>query len=154
MTSCMTAGSFTIFNRTLYVSRIFNSPSSSIEFLSFLKMNTKVVVIKKTMPQNHRNFGSVTTPVLEGMDLKYSLQKSGEFNARKTTFPIKYPAVWPTVLHVDAYPRFGLDSIVNAQPSTAMSCVAARKFRAKNDAVNNETCGASELRYLPTFCKK
>mmetsp|Transcript_3277 Transcript_3277/g.6458 ORF Transcript_3277/g.6458 Transcript_3277/m.6458 type:complete len:206 (+) Transcript_3277:769-1386(+) len=35
------------------------------------------------------------------------------------------PIDWPTELHVDAHPVFF--SMVKAQPSTAMSCVAARK---------------------------
>ena len=34
-----------------------------------------------------------------------------------------------------------LESIVSAQPSTAMSCVAARKLRAKNIAVRSVTLG-------------
>jgi len=38
-----------------------------------------------------------------------------------------YPRVWPTELHVPAYPTFLRESMVSAHPSTAMSCVAMRK---------------------------
>lgn len=44
----------------------------------------------------------VTMPVSLGSTLRYLLQKSADSNARKRTFPRKYPAVWPTELHVDA----------------------------------------------------
>lgn len=60
-------------------------------------------------------------PVSLGSILRYLLQKSADSKARKRTFPRKYPAVWPTELHVDAYPTFSLDNMVRAQPSTAIS---------------------------------
>lgn len=37
-----------------------------------------------------------------------------------------------------------LESIVSAQPSTAISCVAARKFNGKNKSINNGTFGGFE----------
>ena len=70
----------------------------------------------------------------------YWLQVFSSWSAVKATVEMKYPNDCPTVLHVDAYPicaldeiicvafflacqrrTFGLDNIVNAHPSTAMS---------------------------------
>lgn len=65
-------------------------------------------------------------PVSLGTTLRYLLQKSADSRARKSTFPRKYPAVWPTELHVEAYPTFSLDNMVRAQPSTAMSFEAEK----------------------------
>lgn len=50
--------------------------------------------------------------------------------------PKKNPAVWPTVLHVEACPTLHLFNIVKAQPSTAISCVAAKKFNNRKDTVS------------------
>lgn len=68
----------------------------------------------------------MTRPVSLGSTLRYLLQKSADSRARNSTFPRKYPAVWPTELHVEAYPTFALDNIVRAQPSTAMSLEAKK----------------------------
>ena len=61
----------------------------------------------------------------------------GSFSAKNTEFLLltitedtnaKWtPRVWPTELQVLCQPLFFLDSIVRAQASTAMSCVAARR---------------------------
>ena len=56
----------------------------------------------------------VTQPIREGSSLKM-LQKEGLSRARKPRYPMKYPIVCPTVLHVLAHPIFRLDSIVRAQ---------------------------------------
>lgn len=58
--------------------------------------------MRNTIPQNQRNLGKVTIPTSDGTVRKNSLLKSGEFKARNTTLPMKYPAVWPTELQVDA----------------------------------------------------
>ena len=65
----------------------------------------------------------------------------------------KYPAVCPTELQVEAWPTLWRLSMVSAQPSTAMSCVAARKFRKKNMHVRVSTSGArsSPPRYFSTL---
>jgi len=51
---------------------------------------------------------NVTMPCLPGTLRRYVLQKSGDSRAKKTMFPRKYPAVWPTVLHVEAHPTLRL----------------------------------------------
>lgn len=45
---------------------------------------------------------SVTMPVSLGSTLRYLLQKSADSRAKKSTLPMKYPAVWPTELQVEA----------------------------------------------------
>lgn len=49
---------------------------------------------------------NVISPVCWGSLLRYLLQKSADSNARNRMFPRKYPAVWPTELHVLAQPTF------------------------------------------------
>lgn len=52
---------------------------------------------------------NVTTPVDCGSDRKYKLQNSADSNDKNTTLPRKNPVIWPTALHVDAYPTFFLN---------------------------------------------
>jgi len=42
--------------------------------------------------------------------------------AKNTVKEVKKPVEVPTVWQVEAYPTFGGDSSVSAQPSTAISC--------------------------------
>jgi hypothetical protein len=80
------------------------------------------------------------------------LQKSADSKVRKITFPKNQPQDWPTVLQVDDQPTFSLfkyyllffnfnlflcyfESIVKAQPSITISCVAAKNVNMKNTAV-------------------
>lgn len=67
-----------------------------------------VVVIMKIQPQNSRKLDRVTSPVSCGSVRKYLLQKYGDSRARNITYPKKNPAVWPTVLHVEACPTLHL----------------------------------------------
>jgi len=47
----------------------------------------------------------------------------------------------PTELHVEAKPTFFSDNIVRAHPSTAMSWVAAQKFKIKKHTVKCQISG-------------
>lgn len=48
--------------------------------------------------------------------------------------------------NVEAYPTFFLDNIVKAQPSTAMSCVAAKKFNGRKTHIKKKTLGGFSKR--------
>ena len=82
----------------------------------------------------------------------YLLVKSFDSNVTKITLPIHITAFCPTELHVLAQPIFSLlenkrvicrqnhklnylSSIESAQPSTQISCVAARNDKPKKIAV-------------------
>ena len=55
--------------------------------------------------------------------------------------PNVYPKVCPAALQVAWYAAFSSRSMVRAQPSTAMSCVAQRKFIAKKRSVSGRMAG-------------
>lgn len=98
--------------------------------VSCLTRATTVVATVKAMPQKKRKPRTirndytqvpssivpeiVTRPVdcnsiLKGVRIK-RLAKSFDSSARKRELPRKYPAVWPTALHVLAHPIFSLEN--------------------------------------------
>ena len=131
--NCCTFGKQIIFQAVLYAAV---TPCLTTLSFSCLKIQTNVVVTINNKPQHNKKSDIFIMPVCCGVDLRYLLARSGDVNARKQIFPKKYPAVWPTELHVEAYATFLVDSIVSAQPSVAISCVAARKHNEKNKAVS------------------
>ena len=72
---------------------------------------TKSAEVRNTSPQNVMNPPRPTLP--------YAL------STRNPVKETKKPTVCPTELHVLARPTFSRESIVSAQPSTAMSCEAS-----------------------------
>lgn len=120
-----------------------SSPWSSCSDFSCLNNPINVVETKSTIPQKWKNSENATTPFSEGCVLRYLLLKSAEVRPKNTAFPMKNPERWPTVSQVEAYPTFSLDSNVSDQPSTAMSWVAARKFRQKKITVRKRMLGLS-----------
>ena len=141
-------GQRNIWFKVLYPSTIpsvDSSPWSSSSDFSCLNNPINVVATKNTIPQKWKNPENATTPFGEGCVLRYLLLKSAEVRPKNTAFPMKNPERWPTVSQVEAYPTFSLDSNVSDQPSTAMSWVAARKFRQKKIAVRKRMLGLSSL---------
>mmetsp|Transcript_6033 Transcript_6033/g.25633 ORF Transcript_6033/g.25633 Transcript_6033/m.25633 type:complete len:215 (-) Transcript_6033:187-831(-) len=114
--SFTTEGSLAMENACLYAprtvsrrddSRVLSSASAPTSRLSA----TKSAEVRNTAPQNVMNPPRPTLP--------YAL------STRNPVKETKKPAVCPTELHVLARPTFSRESIVNAQPSTAMSCDAS-----------------------------
>mmetsp|Transcript_44434 Transcript_44434/g.50168 ORF Transcript_44434/g.50168 Transcript_44434/m.50168 type:complete len:246 (-) Transcript_44434:389-1126(-) len=109
-------------------------------FISFLKSATTAVVSNMKNPINRKNPFKLTNP-LEGSfgNLNKGRHKvsldSISFNAKNPTNDKKYPIFCPIELQIGPLPRFFLDNIVKAHPSTAISCVAIKKYKAKKKAV-------------------
>mmetsp|Transcript_15608 Transcript_15608/g.40374 ORF Transcript_15608/g.40374 Transcript_15608/m.40374 type:complete len:231 (+) Transcript_15608:1131-1823(+) len=109
---------------------------------------TSAVEATKIHPQNIMNPPSESMPTSEAADsaLRYLLQNSCEYKARKPALETRKPRDWPMVLHVAPSSLLAGDRMVSARPSTAMSCVAARKKNEKKSIVRVPTStGASAL---------
>ena len=68
----------------------------------------KILGFREKRPQHDNYYDVLSSVTIDDSAPKYFWQKSFDSNAKNTTFPMKYPAVCPTLLHVDAQPTFRL----------------------------------------------
>mmetsp|Transcript_8845 Transcript_8845/g.22266 ORF Transcript_8845/g.22266 Transcript_8845/m.22266 type:complete len:457 (-) Transcript_8845:671-2041(-) len=112
--------------------------------ISRLKIATIAVVISMKDPINLKNPFKVTRPwsgLLGNPNNGRHIVSldSASFNAKNPTKLRKYPMFCPIELQIGPRPRFFFDNIVNAHPSTAISCVAIKKYKTKKNVVTPRT---------------
>ena len=114
--------------------------SAEVAVHSLLKRATTNVVPSMRNPMKRRKPRNRTNPCVGLLgSLKSGRHRdslaSTSFNDKNPTKLKKYPKFCPMELQIGPLPRLAFDNMVSAHPSTAISCVAMRKYKTKKKLV-------------------